>query len=74
MSGYLSLARLTGRAIELDECVDSSSYSAPKYAWEWSRLWERPEGTWDMAGIDVHRSLGLSKVRIRIYFNRGYGH
>jgi len=34
----------------------------PKYAWEWSRIWERPEGTWDMAGIDVHRSLGLSKL------------
>lgn len=51
-------------------CTDSCSHSAPKYDWELSRLWERPEGAWDMAGIDVHRSLGLSKVRNTIYFNR----
>ena len=57
------LSWLTGGA-------DAFSHLAPKYAWEWRRLWERPETTWDMAGIDVHRSLGLLKVRTTIHFNK----
>ena len=71
----LSLAQLTGVSMEFRGCTDSfSNILAPKYAWEWSRLWERPEGAWDMAGIDVHRSLGVSKVRTTIYLKRGYSH